>query len=245
MIYNIIFWGVPSVTLCTYLLLLFFFAVSRKDKAIYAFMPLLAAQAIWSAGSLLMKLQFPPDVLFWNKIMMMGLILSPLFIYIFISVFTDTVRPLGMSLLMLLIAVCLFIDLKWGLVSSAEVLERTVMEGDRAIRQIEFSYELSHWAIPIYLVMLLHVVVVVGKIRQGVRMHKVEYRAIRPVLIGIVIVFCGTLSNTFPMLGKYPLDLFTSLIFALLTYYAIYRNRLLEMKFMLTRVWSIPFSPFR
>ena len=99
MIYNLFFWGVPILTLCTYLLLLLFFVLSRKDRAIWAFMPVLAAQAIWSAGSLLMKQQFPPDAFFWNKIMTMGLILSPLFIYIFISVFTDMVRPISMGVL--------------------------------------------------------------------------------------------------------------------------------------------------
>jgi len=60
MIYNIFFWGVPVVTLCTYLLLLFFFAISRKDKAIKAFIPGLISLALWSAGSLIMKMQLPP-----------------------------------------------------------------------------------------------------------------------------------------------------------------------------------------
>lgn len=235
MLYNIIFWGVPVATLCTYLLLLFFFAVSRKDKAIWAFMLLLVCQVIWSAGSLMMKLQFPPNALFWNKVMMMGLILSALFIYIFISVFTNSLKSIRMVLMALLSAGCLYIDLRWGLVSSAEVLERVVMEDGRAIRQIEFAYDLSLWAIPVYLVMLLQIVVIMRRIRLSVRQQKVEYRSIKPVLAGVIIVFCGTLSNVIPVLGKYPLDLFTSLIFALLAYYAIYRNHLLEMKFMLTR----------
>ncbi len=241
MIYNLIFWGVPVLTLCTYLLLLFFFSVSRKDKAIRAFMPLLAAQALWSAGSLLMKLEFPPDVLFWNKIMMLGLLLSPLFIYIFISVFTNTVRPLVTAVLCLLIALCVVIDLRHGVVTVPQVIRHTVLHNGQPVSITEFAYSLSHWAIPIYVVMLLHLVIIIYKIFWCVRLHKIEYRAIRPVLIGMIIVFFGTLSNIVPGLGKYPLDLFTSLVFALLTYYAIYSNRLLEMKFMLTRglVYSV------
>jgi diguanylate cyclase (GGDEF)-like protein/putative nucleotidyltransferase with HDIG domain len=241
LVYNIFFWGVPMLTLGTYLLLLFFFALSRKDGAIYSFMSVLAAQAIWSAGSLLMKMQFPPNVLFWNKTMMLGLILSSLCMYIFISVFTNTLRPLGVISLSVLVLGCVIIDLTKGLVTTPEVIIHTVAEGGKLIENVEFSYELSPWAIPVYLVMLLHVVVIVGKIRTGVRLHKIEYRAIRPVLIGVILVFLGTVSNVVPFLGRYPIDLLTSLMFALLCYYAIYRNRLLEMKFMLTRgfVYSV------
>lgn len=235
MFYNIFFWGVPIVTLCTYLLLLFFLAISRKDKAIKAFIPSLVTLALWSAGSLIMKMQLPPGPLFWNKIMMAGLICSPYFIYIFISVFTDTLLKVKSAVLGLLVAGCVAIDLKFGLVSSAEVIKQTVTRGGREIEQILFSYELNHWSMLAYMVMFMMVVIIVYKILRCVQLQKIEYRAIRPVLIGIIIVFCGTLSNLIPVLGKYPLDILTSFIYALLTCYAIYQGRLLEMKFMITR----------
>ncbi|MGE4352453.1 MAG: HD domain-containing phosphohydrolase [Oscillospiraceae bacterium] len=241
MVYNLFFWGVPVITLATYLILIFFFAISKKDRAIRAFQPILFALALWSASSLLMKLQLPPGPLFWNKMMMVGVITSPLLIYIFLSVFTDTVRIFRMAAFSLVTIAFIVIDITLGIVNYANVIEKTVIEGGKTINQIEFSYELSMWAVPTYIAMLFFTVIITKKIHYCLKTNKSEYKAVRPILIGIILVFCGLLSNIIPQLGKYPIDILTSFINGLLIFYAIYRNRMLEMKFMLTQglVYSI------
>ena len=154
MAYNLFFWGIPIITLATYLLLIFFFAISKKDKAIRAFQPILFALALWSASSLLMKLQLPPGPLFWNKTMMVGVIVSPLLIYIFLSVFTDTVRIFRVLILSVINIAFIVLNSAMGMVKSAEIIEHTIVEGGKTLTQIEFSYELSALAVPTYAAMV-------------------------------------------------------------------------------------------
>ena len=92
MLYNLIFWGAPAAALSVYLLLILFFAISKKDRYTAAFQPFLYDMALWTASSLLMKLGIPPGVLFWNRMMMVGICCAPFFFYLFFSIFTGLVR---------------------------------------------------------------------------------------------------------------------------------------------------------
>ena len=118
--------------------------------------------------------------------------------------------------------------------SASTVTSWSTWQG-KPIAQIHFVYTLGPAAVPTYVLMFLMVFSIILGIRRSVHSHKVSRKMIRPILIGVVLLFCGLLSNLHPALGQYPIDILMCFITGLLFLYAIYRNRMFEMKFMLTR----------
>jgi hypothetical protein len=55
------------------------------------------------------------------------------------------------------------------------------------------------------------------------------------MLIGLSIMFLGVCANAVPVVGKYPLDILASFINSLLIIYGLYKNKMIEMRIMLTR----------
>ena len=224
--------------MATYLILLLFFAISKKDRAIRAFQPILFSLALWTVSSLLMKMDTFPSVLFWNKMMMVGLLVSPFLIYLFISVFTDTVRPVPILVFAAVTILTIVVNLMGMVVTKAEMIRVSLPSGIRT----EFAYQLGSWAVPCYVLMFFAILMIIYKVRSCIVIHKTDLHRILPILIGIVLVFFGLLGNLLPQVGKYPVDILAAMINGLLIYYAIYRNRMLEMKFMLTK--GVVFSAF-
>jgi hypothetical protein len=74
----VFFWGVPTVALASYLLLLFFFSIAKKDKVVSTFQLVLGSLALWTLCSLLMKLSVYPGELFWNRMMVAFTFATPL-----------------------------------------------------------------------------------------------------------------------------------------------------------------------
>ena len=127
-------------------------------------------------------------------------------------------------------------------VTNAEVIHVTVASGGRNIVHTEFAYQLGSWAVPCYVLMFFAILLIIYKVRSCIVIHKTDLHRILPILIGIVLVFFGLLGNLLPQVGKYPVDILAAMINGLLIFYAIYRNRMLEMKFMLTK--GVVFSAF-
>lgn len=232
MLYRLFFWGIPIGAFCSYMLLLIFFAISKKDKAIKAFQPLLLSLLLWVGGSLLMKLNCYPSVLFWNKVMLAGTFVAPFCMYVFLSVFTDTVRLSGILLMGSMTGLGLAFNFMGLVVSKAELITGSNETG--IFQNVEFRYTLGPMAVAAYVLMFASVLLLFDKSRTCLRRKKAAYNRLRPIMVGIVITFLGLMANLVPALGKYPIDLLAAWLLCILFIVAIYKNRMLEMKFMLT-----------
>jgi hypothetical protein len=183
-----------------------------------------------------MKLGAQPGTLFWNRMMMVGVIVTPLFIYLFVSIFTDTLSFIGSVPVVGVAAVLLWANFNGYVVRSAAVAYDVLVQADgKTITQTRFVYELGNWIVITYVLMFFIVVSVVRKAHSVVVTQKIEYSRVRPILYGTIISFLSQLANALPEIGRYPIDILGCLILGLLIFYAIYRNRMLEMRFMLTR----------
>ncbi|MGE4484532.1 MAG: HD domain-containing phosphohydrolase [Oscillospiraceae bacterium] len=236
MLYNIIFWGIPIFSLVMYLFLTFFFAISKKDRSILAFQPILFTFIVWVSSSLLMKLDFLPSPLFWNHMMMTAVFISTPLLYIFVSVFTSTVRPIRIAIFIIpniLLIVVNWMDL---VVKSSEAVKTYITTASgNIIPHTEFVYQLGSWAIPAYIIMLFTIVANIIKVHNCVTIHKFDYKQMKPIIVGMILVFCGHLCNLLPTIGKYPIDILATAILGMGMTLAIYRYRMLEMRFMITR----------
>lgn len=239
---QLFFWGVPIIALFSYCLLMLFMSISKKDKFISLFMLILAAMIIWTASSLFMKLQLYPGVLFWNKVMVAGMYSVPLLLYYFISVFTKTLNKFKYTMWGIMAAVALVVNFLGFVVTDAKVITNTMTENGLQYSSIEFVYTLGSMAIPIYALYFILILEILNTARKGVKRGNTTYGQVGLIALGVLIMFLGVFLNILPTIGKYPVDLLACFINAILIVVAIYKYRLLELRFMVTR--GIVFSLF-
>jgi hypothetical protein len=100
---------------------------------------------------------------------------------------------------------------------------------------VDFSYKLGWGAIPTYCILFFMLIAIVVKVKIFVAKGYLTLNRINPIIIGVFVTFFGQLLNIIPSIGKYPVDLLMGFINAILILNAIYRKRMLELKFVFTR----------
>jgi diguanylate cyclase (GGDEF)-like protein/putative nucleotidyltransferase with HDIG domain len=232
---QIFFWTVPIIALASYVLLMFFFAVSQKDKLIKMFMWVLAALILWTASSLFMKLQLYPGTLFWNRLMVSGTIAFPFLLYCFVSVFTNSVNIISTVIWGALAFVAFIINISGYVITEAQVITNTVLVNGRPVTIVEFGYTLGTWAFPIFGLMFMMILNIILKARKGIQKGNTTHGQISLIVAGVSIMFIGSFLNVFPSIGKYPVDILACFINAILIVVAIFKYRMLELRFMVTK----------
>jgi diguanylate cyclase (GGDEF)-like protein/putative nucleotidyltransferase with HDIG domain len=238
---QLFFWLVPIVALASYCLLMLFFTISQKDKFIRTFMLVLAALILWTASSLFMKMQLYPGVLFWNRLMVAGTIAVPFLLYCFVSVFTNSLNVVRTAIWGSLAVTAVIVDLLGFVVTKAGVITNTMTANGHLFTSVEFYYSLGIVAYPMYFLMFSMIIAILVKARKSVRNGNTTYGQIGLITAGISIMFLGSLLNVFPSIGKYPVDILACFINAILIMVSIYKYRMLELRFMVTRgiVYSV------
>lgn len=235
------FWAVPIVALFSYCTLMLFLSISQKDKYIRIFMVVLAAFILWTASTLFMKMQLYPGPLFWNRVMVTAIFIVPFLLYWFVSVFVNSLNIFSITLWGILTVIAITANFLGLVVTDAQVISSAVAESGKLFAPVEFVYSLGPMATPIYVFMFVYVLAILIKIMTSIRQGNTTPERIRPISIGILIMFTGQIFNIFPSIGKYPLDILTCLINSFLIMISIYKYRLLELRFMMTKgvVYSI------
>lgn len=239
---QLFFWAVPIIALLSYCLLMLFITISKKDELIRLFMLLLTAMIVWTASSLFMKLQLYPGVIFWNRMMVAGMFSVPFLLYYFVSVFTKTLNKLRTVIWGIIVSAAIIINFLGYVVTKAEILTHTVTEKGLQNTSVEFVYSLGMMAIPMYALYFILLLGILNKARTGVKNADTTYGQIGLITLGVFIMFIGVAFNVLPSLGKYPVDILACFINAILIMVAIYKYRLLELRFMVTK--GIVFSLF-
>lgn len=234
---NVIFWGIPILALIINAMLFFMLAISKKDKMIISFMLYVASMIAWSASSLLMKAQFAPSVLFWSRVMTACINFVPYFAYIFISYFTSQFKKihlLGWSLIM--VGMMVIHSLGW-MVTSASILT-PVVDGQIIY---EVSYQTGPFAYPgfaiVFVLLSSSLLKMLNAYKHGVKTSQ----RLRPVLLGLFILYVGFALNVIPAIGKYPVDFAAGIITSSLLMYAIYKEHVVELKIVITRTLVFTF----
>jgi diguanylate cyclase (GGDEF)-like protein len=238
---QVFFTKVPIVALCSYLVLMIFFWISTKDKFIRAFMWMLGALIIWTSSAVFMTIDLYPGALFWDRVMVVGMILVPFFLYIFVSIFTNSFEMIKTAVWGIFTIIAIVINLLGYVVPNIETITSTVTLNGRVYTVAEFKYYLGLGAIPVYFLLFVLISVILYKAYSSMRHGNTTYERIAPVMAGIIILFLGSLANVLPSLGKYPVDVLACFINAILIFVAIYKYRLMELRFMVTKglIYSI------
>ncbi len=231
-IHNLIFWGLPTLALIINAMLFFMLAISKKDKLIVSFMLYVAVMIFWAASSLLMKVEFAPNVLFWSRVMTACITFVPYFSYIFISIYTSQLKKinvLGWSIVVIFLMITHVLGLT---VSSAEILKFTNASGE-VYREV--AYQPGVFAYPAFAMMFVLLSSSLLKMRNAYKFGVKNTRQLRPVLLGLFILYVGFALNVLPAVGKYPIDFAAGIITTSLLMYAIYKEHVVELRIVVTR----------
>ncbi len=232
---QVFFTALPIVALLTYCALILFFGISQKDKFIRAFMWIIGALIVWSGSAVFMSIELYPGVLFWDRIMVAGMLAVPFFLYYFVSIFVNSFKRLHVVVLAIISIAAIMINFMGYVAAEMHAVIDTVTLFDRQFRTVEYIYTLGPGTIPVYMFMFAAVLAVLGKAKISLRKGHTSHGQISPVIWGIGIMFAGCLVNLVPAAGKYPIDVLTCLINAILIFIAIYKYRMVELRFMLTK----------
>ena len=215
---------IPLISLICYSVILIIILGSRKNKIVMNYSLYIISMIIWSFGSLIMRTNFPPGALFWNRILCIGLISMPVTFYHFTLALTQSTKQMGKLYFGYISAGILLICNFAGLIMKDAYAEANV-----------FYYSLGPLASVMAVWSIGYIILSFMNIVENVKSNKIPYARVKYILFGLMLVIIGGLLNLVPSLGKYPLDIASNTINALFIAYSIYKYRFLEIKLIVKR----------
>ncbi len=215
---------IPGVAFVLYVsFVIFGFLQYKKDRFYWSFQLYMIFVAIWSFGSMMMHLNSPVlTPLFWNRIMLVGLLSVPYalcnFIVDILEINKHTIRAFLKYSYLLLIPL-MYLNFSGNIVSDAG------FTADGA-----FYYVLSAGALGAYSLSYVYLVFTLLILLFGNRRNSLQrfHRNLLLPLVGVVIMLVGIFMNVFPNFGRYPVDIFAATINAVLLFYTIYKYQLIN-----------------
>ena len=177
---SLIYWGLPSLALVINGVLLLLLSLSKKDRLIRSFIPFIAVMIAWAASSLLMKIQFYPSVLFWNRVMVASITMVPYFAYIFVSIFTNQIKKSSILAWSLIILVIQIMNIMGIMVTSAEMVP-VIING---VETYELIYALGPWSYVGFGSVFVLLAVSLNKMRKAFKRGETHSNKLRPVMLG-------------------------------------------------------------
>ncbi|NLV84505.1 MAG: GNAT family N-acetyltransferase [Spirochaetales bacterium] len=215
---------IPAVAFILYVFFVIFgFLQYNKDRFYWSFQLYMIFFSIWSFGSMMMHLNScVMTPLFWNRIMLVGLLSAPFALSHFIVDILDlhkrSIRIFTGASYLLIIPL-MYLNFSGSIVKNVGFTADGTFFYQLAQGAV-FAYSISYTYLLLTLVFLLFG----SKYRPLQKSHK---NLVLP-LVGVVIMLVGIFINIFPDLGKYPIDIFSSTINALLLFYTIYKYKLIN-----------------
>ena len=232
---QLMFWGVPIIALGSYCLLMLFLMLSAKDRYIRTFMVVLSALIVWTASALFMRMDLYPSALFWNRVMVTGMFFVPFLIHHYVSVLANSQNKISLFFLIVGLTAVVTANLLGQVVTDVQIVTQTIIHNNQPVLYRELVFELGRLAVPVYIVFFLTILSILGATYRASKSGTAPAGSIALVASGTVLLFLGALLNLSPTLGRYPFDILATFFNALLLMVAIYKFRMLEMRFMLTR----------
>ncbi len=231
---------IPAVALLLYVFFFVFgFLQYKRDKFYWSFQLYIIFFAIWSFGSLMMHLNSGlMTPLFWNKIMLVGLLSVPFGLTHFII---DILQLHRRNVTIFLIASYLLIIPLMFINFTGSIVSEVGFHPDGT-----FFYVLAPGSVYAYSISYSYLFLAFIILLLSTRKNPLtaEGKNIFLPLLGVLIMLIGIFMNLFPQVGKYPIDILASTINAILLFYTIYKYKLISyslvgLKIIYTTIFSI------
>ncbi|MGM0431282.1 MAG: ATP-binding protein [Spirochaetota bacterium] len=223
---------IPAISFLLYVFFVVFgFLQYNKERFYWSFQLYMIFIAIWSFGSMMMHLNSSVATpLMWNKVMLVGLLVAPFGLVHFI---TDIMEYYKRSFRIFIYASYLFVIPLMVLNFSG-----TIVTDAGFTATGEFYYQLGRGAVVAYSISYIYLMLTLMILLFGKKYKTVEkYRkSVKLPLIGVVIMLIGILINLYPPLGRYPIDIFSATLNALLLFYSIYKYKVISYSRLALRI---------
>lgn len=224
-----IYWGLPITTLVFSLTILVILILSKKDNLINAFIFMVSSMAVWSATSLLMKMNTAPGTLFWNRFMVAAMVMIPLAAYIFFTIYIKMKRRISIVFWALMIAIIQVLNALGLTTQSAQMVKIDYAPF------IELQYKIGIASYFCYIAIFGLLLVCLFLARKEYRSAKPYTSGLKNIIVALFVLFFGFGANLIPIIGKYPIDFAAGTLASMYMMTAIYKNRVLELKFVITK----------
>lgn len=215
---------IPLTSFICYCILFIVLLSSRKNKVTKYYSFYIVTMIIWSLGSFMMRTSFYPGPLFWNRILCVGLIMTPVIFYHFTLVLTDTINDKFRLFFGYVFAVCLIIVNFFGLiVKEVYAVNNLFYYTLGPLAAVMAVWSLSY--------LFLAFFTILGKVKSG----KISFSKVKFILYGLILVIIGGLINLVPAIGKYPFDFILNTVNAFFIVYSIIRFKFLEINIILKK----------
>ncbi|GAB6106479.1 HD domain-containing phosphohydrolase [Fusibacter bizertensis] len=223
-----IFGYISSIALLCYLFMLMIFINAEKNKIINAFLLILSAMILWTGGSLLMRLQFWPNYVFWYHVSLGGLMLIIFSYFRFIVSFTGKKASFASIVYFVLLMMCFLINIPNGLLlkwpNLVEIDGKTRMVYDK----------MTNFVAILFLVAAIVIIHMLYYLFSYLKKNKKLKKQAMPIVFGIFTLFAGNLALVLPIFSGFPIDIVAGVINAGFLMFALIRRHLFKLKLMAT-----------
>ncbi|MBK5247088.1 MAG: diguanylate cyclase [Peptostreptococcaceae bacterium] len=218
---------VQILAVTCYSLLIIALLSAEKNKVIRSFIYLLFCLVLWTGGSMLMRLQVFPSYAFWYEISLMALFTAPFLAYNFLYEFVGAKGRLIWSIAFVSTVVMLVL-------SHLQLILKTPNLIQLSDGQYVFVYEMTWTLIFPSVISILILACSAYTVIIGIKKLEVPFSSLRPIFIGFPIILLGNIVSVIPG-NLFPFDTLAGVIYAILIFYALYRNRLFRMTLLVSR----------
>ena len=213
---------------CYLFLLASFLSTKSRERVIRAFVDLLIIMILWTGGSVGMRIQLRPSVYLWHHVSLLGMMLLPFGYYQFILAFLNQEHKFLRRVMLAACLLIFFINCFTGVfIPLPEVVQTE--------SSIQFLYHYDGMILVLTAFIILALIPIFAVIWRCCRCNYIALQQLKPVMIGILIIFSGNLLSTFPIFTGLPVDMLSGAVNAIFLFYALYKKNLFRMSILLSK----------
>ena len=228
---------VPVICLACYLFLLLSFAASKKNVLIKSYMSVLIAMILWTGGSFLMRIQFPPSIKFWYDISIFGLLSCIFTLFTFVTVYIKRKVDLSCYLWGFISLVASTINAATGWFLEAPKIVET------SVGVTKFVYESDFRAYLFYSIGLFCAIHLFIRVYRELKENRDLFKELYPLFIGMTFMLVGQIIVFLPIFKGFPIDMLSGIVMALCMYLMIYQKRIFKLTLLVSRI-NLQFASF-
>ncbi len=221
----------PVISAIGSVLLLVIFLVAKRDRAMQYFAFFLGSLAVWSVSSVMVRLQLWPGVLFWIRATLCGTLLSSLFSYYLMDFYAGASSRMTNMFWNAATAFMLLANCMGLIITQAQLVRLPQSAGPLSYKLVYTLGPMAGWVLLISACLGAYIFYksFYCCMREG------QSAPIRWSLFAIGLGYAGAFCNIFPTLGQYPIDILCVTLTAFILFFAIFKNRMAEMRFIAAR----------
>ncbi|PWL50252.1 MAG: hypothetical protein DBY36_06715 [Clostridiales bacterium] len=218
---------IPLIAMFCYIFILTSLLAAKKNALINSYILFIIGFMMWTGGSLFMRLQLAPGVMFWYDVSILSLFSIALFIYLFVYSYA---KAKGWVLTAVWTVGTIVIDV----LTYFEVFLKHPQVETLADGRTIFTYQME-WQIAIPTVFFLLIVIsIVRLLVKMMREKSGNTLGVKMIIVGCIVVLVGNVVSIIPG-NIFPWDTLSGIVNALCLFYALYTKRVFKLTLLISK----------